>query len=122
LGIFDTLLVCILVSILIGTVIPYYQQLAREAKETALQTGLANIRKGIDLYRVLQGRLPADLKSLVHARYIIPAREDTFFSGEYLRSQATDSTGNLVDPFGNQYRYNPLKGTVSSGTEGYETW
>lgn len=121
-GIFDTLLVCILVSILIGTVIPYYQRLEREAREAALQTGLANIRKGIELYHLLQGELPINLRRLVHARYVIPIREDTFFSGEYLRNQAVDEEGNLLDPFGNRYRYDPKKGAVASETEGYENW
>lgn len=121
-GILDTLLVCILVSILVGTVIPYYQRLAQQAREAALQTGLVNIRKGVELYQVLQGHYPPDLKSLVHAHFIIAAREDTFFSGEYLRHRATDLEGNLLDPFGNRYRYDPSKGTVFSGTKGYELW
>ncbi len=122
LGILDTLLVCILVSILIGTAIPYYQQLTLGAREAALQTGLANIRKSIELYQVLQGHYPSELRSLLHARYVVPVREDTFFSGEYLRNQAIDAKGNLLDPFGNQYQYNPKDGTVLSGTQGYETW
>lgn len=122
LGLFDTLLVCILVSILIGTVIPYYQRLEKKAREAALQTGLANLRKGVELYHLLQGEFPTDLKRLVHARYVIPVREDTFFSGEYLRDQAVDDEGNLLDPFGNRYRYDPKNRTVSSGTEGYEDW
>lgn len=121
-GILDTLLVCILVGILIGTVIPYYQRLAQEAREAALQMGLVNIRKGVELYQVIQGHYPPDLKSLVHVQFIIPAREDTFFSGEYLRHRATDRAGNLLDPFGNRYQYDPSKGTVVSGTKGYESW
>lgn len=122
LGVFETLLVCILVSILIGAVLPYYQRLEQQAKEAALQTGLANIRKAIELYSVLQGHYPTDLRGLVHARYVIPVREDTFFSGEFLLNQATDTGGNLLDPFGNRYRYDQKKGIVSSETGGYETW
>src|SRR3989338_1471240 len=106
LGILDTLFVCILVSILIGTVIPYYQRLEREAKEAALQTGLVNIRKGIELYQALQGSFPRDLRNLVKKRYVIAARNDSFFSGEYLTAQATDAQGNLIDPFGVPYIYN----------------
>lgn len=121
-GTLETLLVCILVSILIGAVIPYYQQMMQRARESALQTGLVNIRKSIELYRALEGRYPADLKRLVHARYVIPVRKDTFFSGEYLRNQAVDAKGNLLDPFGNQYQYDPKDGTVFSETEGYESW
>ena len=122
LGILDTLFVCILVSILIGTVIPYYQKLEREAREVALRTGLANIRKGIELHYTLQGRFPSNLKSLLNKRYIVAARSDTFFSGEYLRAQAVDKEGNLLDPFGNHYKYNEKNGNVHSESRGYESW
>lgn len=121
-GILDTLLVCILVSILIGIVIPYHYRMTQKAKETALQVGLNQIRKGVELHYVLQGRFPKNLKSLIHARYVVPVRDDTFFSGEYLRAQVVDQQGNLLDPFGNQYRYNPNSGAVVSETEGYEHW
>jgi type II secretory pathway pseudopilin PulG len=120
-GVFETLLVCILLSILIGTVIPYYQKLAYDAREVALQSSLMNLRKAIELYTILQGKYPPDLKSLVNRKYVIPVRDDTFFSGEYLRDQVTDAEGNLLDPFGSRYRYDSKKGKVSSLTEGYES-
>lgn len=122
LGILDTLLVCILVGILIGIVIPYYQKVQQNAKEIALRAGLGNIRKGIELYAALQGHYPSDLKALVHTRYVIPVREDTFFSGEYLREQAVDIEGNLLDPFGQHYRYDPKSGTVTAGADEYQSW
>jgi len=121
-GIFEILLVCILISLLVGMVIPYYQRLAQKAREVTLQSGLIQIRKGVELYRVLQGHYPSDLKSLVHARYLIPIQEGTFFSGEYLNQQTMDAEGNLLDPFGNSYRYNNKDGTVSSSTKEYEKW
>lgn len=121
-GVLDALFVCILVSLLIGTVIPYYKKLAQDAREMALQTGLLSIRKALDLHQALQGGYPTDLKSLVNKRYVVSAREDTFFSGEYLRAQTMDAEGDLLDPFGNRYQYNIKTGKVSSGTKGYETW
>lgn len=121
-GILDTLLVCILAGILVGTVIPYYQKLQKDAKEATLRTGLMNIRKAIELYHILQGRYPSDLEGLVNARYLIPVREDTFFSGEYLRNQAIDASGHLLDPFGNRYNYDQETGSVISGTDGYHDW
>lgn len=121
-GALETLFVCIVVSILIGVVIPYYQKLEQEGKEITLKTGLMNIRKGIELYQALQGFYPADLKTLVQARYAIPFRDNSVFSGEYLSSQTVDPEGNLLDPFGNRYRYNKKDGTVFSGTSGFEKW
>jgi Tfp pilus assembly protein PilE len=121
-GVFETLLVCILVAILIGTVIPYYRNLTREAKEVALQGSLVNLRKAVELYHILQGKYPLDLKRLATEKYVIPIRGDTFFSGEYLRAQAVDTDGYPIDPFGARYRYDPQKGKVASASRGYETW
>lgn len=121
-GILDALLICILVSILIGTVIPYYQSLTRNAKEVALQAGLVSLRKAVELYQTLKGKYPSNLKSLINEKYVIPIREDTFFSGEYLRMQAVDADGYPIDPFGVRYRYDPQGGKVVSASRGYETW
>ena len=121
-GVLETLLVCIVVSIMIGFVIPYHQKMAQEAKETALSTGLASIRKSIQLYALLHGKFPKDLKDLVQERYLLPIREDTFISGEYLRAQAVDNEGRLIDPFGSRFIYDQKGGTVQSGTKVYERW
>jgi type II secretory pathway pseudopilin PulG len=121
-GVFETLLVCIIVSILIGTVIPYYQKLTLETKEVALQVGLGNMRKAIELYSLLHGKYPPDLRSLVNQRYLITVREEATISGEYLRAQAVDQEGNMLDPFGNRFGYDSRKGTVFSKTKAYESW
>lgn len=117
----ETLFVCIMVGLLIVVAIPYYQRLALEAKEVTLRATLVNIRGGIELYQVLQQHYPADLKSLVHKKYLLPVR-DEIISGEYLMAQAVDADGNLLDPFGNRYRYDPLTGRAASSTKGYESW
>lgn len=121
-GILDTLLVCILVSTVIGVIFPYYHKTVSEAKETALRAGLLNIRKTIQLYHFVEHQYPPDLRGLVHQRLMLPAREDTFFTEQYLSAVTTDSEGYPLDPFGNRYWYDPRSGKVSSGTSGYETW
>lgn len=117
----ETLFVCIIIGILIGFAWPYYLRLEREAKEVTLRTGLVNIRSGIVLYQALEQHYPADLRSLVHRKYLLPVR-DEIISGEYLLAQAVDGEGNLLDPFGNRYRYNSVSGHVVSSTKGYESW
>jgi type II secretory pathway pseudopilin PulG len=122
LGIFDTLLVCIIVAVMMGVVIPRYQRLADEARETALKTGLANIRQAIQVYVLMNQKVPEDLRDLTRERLMVPLREDTIFTTEYLRSLAQDSEGYPLDPFGNRYLYEPKVGSVSSTTKGYEKW
>lgn len=102
--------------------IPRYQRMAREARETALRMGLINIRTSIQLYVLLNNNPPEDLKELLGKRYIIPTKEGTIFNDQYLRGLAVDSEGYPIDPFGNRYSYEPKEGRVSSTTEGHEKW
>lgn len=117
----ETLLVSIIIGALIGIAIPFYQQLALEAKEVTLRAGLVNIRSGVELYNALQQHYPADLKNLIREKYLLPVN-NRIISGNYLVAQSVDEAGNLLDPFGNRYRYDPATGDVASGTEGYESW
>jgi type II secretory pathway pseudopilin PulG len=122
LTIFDTLLVCILATGMMAVFMTYYGRMVQEAKETALKTSLASIRLSIHLYHTLNGRYPKDLEELLTKRFLVPTKEGTIFSGQYLKAQTLDSYGHLIDSFGQQYQYNPAGGKVSSGTVGYENW
>lgn len=54
-----------LIGILIGVLIPRFQQVTRVARESALKSELANIRTSIKLYKMLNGRNPDSLKELI---------------------------------------------------------
>jgi type II secretory pathway pseudopilin PulG len=120
--IFDTLLVCILMAGLMAAFMIYYGRTIQESRKTALQTNLASIRLSIQLYHTLNGRYPKDLAELLTKRFLMPTREGTIFSDQYLKAQALDQGGYPIDPFGQRYRYDPALGHVSSGTHGYENW
>lgn len=106
---------------LIGIAMPYYQKLALEAKEVTLRAELVNIRNGVELYNALHRSYPADLKNLIRQKYLLPIN-DRLISGDYLVAQSMDEDGNLLNPFGNRYRYDPATGRVTSETKGYESW
>jgi type II secretory pathway pseudopilin PulG len=122
LTVFDTLLVCILIAGMIAGFMSYYGRMIQEARETALRTGLANIRLSIQLYRVLNGRYPVHLKELLSKRFLMPTKEGTIFGDHYLRAHALDQNGYPIDPFGQRYHYNASLGRVASSTSGYENW
>lgn len=122
LGIIETIIVCLLVAILFGVLIPKYQRMARDAREVALRMGLTNIRTAIQLYTLLNTRPPEDLKELLGKRYLIPTKDGTIFNDQYLKTLALDNEGYPIDPFGNRYIYDPKDGRVSSKTKGYEGW
>ncbi|MBI3610607.1 MAG: hypothetical protein HY204_07905 [Nitrospirae bacterium] len=122
LGIIDTLIVVVLISIFMGVLIPKYQRMAQEARGVALQISLGNIRKAVQIYVLTKQRIPADLRDLMRERYIVPIKEGTIFTDQYLKTLALDEAGYPVDPFGNRYGYEPAIGRVYSTTKGYEKW
>lgn len=122
LGIVDTLVVIVIISVLIGVLIPKYQETARKAQEVALQMGLGNIRKAIQLYVLTKQEIPRDLGALMEHNYLSPTADGTIFEQAYLVAIALDDKGQPSDPFGNAYRYDPKTGLVHSTTPGYENW
>ena len=129
LTILDTIITLCLIGILIGVVIPKYQRLAHDAQETALKTGLANIRSSIRLFKMLNGRNPKSLNELSEKKMILPARIGTdqytgpvFLDQKYLVLHAVDSQGHLLDPFGKPFVYDPVDGKVIAASKGYEDW
>lgn len=122
LGIIDTLVTLVVIAVLIGVVIPRYQGMAQDAQETALRMSLDGIRKGMMAYVLINKRIPGDLRDLVTEEVILPVREDTMFTMNYLKSLALDDDGYPIDPYGNRYGYNPENGAVQSTTKGYEKW
>ncbi len=120
--VFDTLLVCILVTGMMAVFMNYYGRMIQEARVTALRMDLASIRLSIQLYHTLNGHYPTDLKELLSRRFLVSTKEGTIFSDQYLKSQALDSGGNPIDPFGRRYRYDSTMGRVLSSTDGYENW
>lgn len=122
LGIIETIIVCLLIAIFFVVLIPRYERVARDARETALRMGLTNIRSSIQLYVMLNNRPPESLKELLGKRYLVPTKEGTIFTDQYLRALAMDKDGYPIDPFGNRYSYEPKYGKISSTTKGYERW
>ena len=129
LTVLDAIITLCLIGILIGVVIPKYRHVARVAQETAVKTALVNIRTSINLFRMLNGRNPQDLKEMIEKKVILPARVGSdkytgsiFLKKSYLMEYAVDKEGNIVDAFGNPFIYDASTGEVRTTTEGYEAW
>lgn len=122
LGIIDTLVALILISILIGVAISKYQGMVQEGREVALQVSLVNLRKAVAVYQLTRQSAPGSLKELITERYVVPMKEDTVFSDRYVKLAALDADGYPIDPFGNRYGYDPATGVVRPTTRGYESW
>ena len=119
---FDAVVTGILIAGCSVVMMVYFEHAIREARETALRMGLANIRMSVRLFHALNERNPENLPDLLTKRFLLPAIEGTMFSDQYLKTQALDAQGYPVDPFGHRYQYIPDAGQVSSTTRGYEQW
>ena len=126
--ILDALITLCVIGVLFGIFVPKYQRMAQEAQETALRSGLFNIRSSVRLFRTFNGRNPRSLEEMIEKKVILPARTGTdaatgsFFEQKYLMDHAVDKKGRIMDPFGNPLVYDPLGGAVRTTTEGYESW
>ena len=61
----DAVITLCLIGILIGVVIPKYQRVTREARETALRMELSNIRTSIRLFKMLNDRNPDSVREMI---------------------------------------------------------
>jgi len=122
LGIIDTLIVVVLISVFMGVLIPKYQRMAQEAREVAMQISIGNIRKAIQVYVLTKQKIPADIRDLIREQYVVPMNKGTIFTDQYLKTATLDEAGYPIDPFGNRYGYDPKIGRLYSTTKGYEKW
>jgi competence protein ComGC len=127
LTIVDAVITLCLIGILIGVVIPRYNHVAREARESALRAELSNIRTSIRLFKMLNDRNPESLREMIEKKVMLPARiggghTGSIFKESYLMKNAVDADGNKVDAYGNPFMYDSTRGEVRSSTKGYEIW
>lgn len=122
LTLYELLIALCSILILYSVFFSYMQNMVRVAKETALTNELSNIRMAIQSFRLVNNRLPEDLKTLT-ARQLAYAESDGSVSRKpFIAITRINKEGNLLDPFLNIYYYNSADGRVSSQTPGYENW
>lgn len=120
-SIVETLLVIIVISVLIVIVMSRYEDIAWEAKQTALKTELANVRQVILLFKITKGKYPESLKKLITEQMVVPYK-DTLIRAKYLELYSLDKDNNLLDPFDLPYAYDPQTGKVWSVKKSFESW
>lgn len=114
---YEIVIVTAIVLLTVALSIGLYSARSRVIKGNLLVSELANLRAAILLYHRLNRATPPDLAALVSTNYEIGESKQP-----YLERLPADSGGELRDPFGGAYRYDPKTGWVSSTTRGYERW
>lgn len=136
-GVTETAIVVIAVAVLIAIVVIHYGRGINKTRDTAIRSEIATLRNTINLFSAVNGRCPSNLRELLKTEFALPYRtgpsevtkgkdskfrieEKIFFKPEYLASYALDEEGNILDPFGNPYVYEPSTCSVHALTSGYE--
>lgn len=138
--VFETLLALIVIGILVVGGITYIQRATKVVKEYAMISELGNIRTSILLYFVINKKYPESLKQMANEKIILPFQDTEMLKKmagnagiavqtgtiiidrTYLERISLDKEGNITDPFGSPYNYDPKLGKVSSSTPGYGGW
>ncbi len=138
-GIVETLIVIVIISILILVVMSRYENTLREARKSALQAELVNIRQAILLFKITKKRYPNSLHELLTTNVMFPHSDprevilpedgifkrkerEEIFKNKYLEPYSVDKENNILDPFGLPFLYNPDTGKVRSQKNGFESW
>ncbi|MBI5894068.1 MAG: type II secretion system protein GspG [Deltaproteobacteria bacterium] len=120
--VFEALLVIILVMTLIIGALSYTQKAIKITKEYALISELSNIRTSILIYYILNKKYPNSLEQMMDEKVILPFQADTIIDRTYLERASLSKEKEILDPFGNPYKYDRLTGKVNSSTLDYTAW
>src|SRR5690349_4507052 len=74
----ELIIVCAMISILVGVMIPVYKIHVLHANEAVLKQDLYNMRTAIDQYTQDKGKAPQDLNDIVTAGYLHALPKDPF--------------------------------------------
>ena len=91
-------------------------------KEYALISELSNIRTSILIYYILNKKYPNSLGQMMDEKIILPFQADTVIDRTYLERASLNKEGEILDPFGNPYKYDRLTGKLNSSTSDYTAW
>jgi len=111
------ILIVIVAAVIAGFGI--FKERGKVDKGQLLRTELEQIRAAVSTYKALNKVNPADLESLTKLTYSFEPGEKAI---PYLQNVKVDKKGQLLDPFGHVYNYNPRSGWVASTTPGYLDW
>lgn len=126
-SVFEALLVLAMISAVLILAIERFNSSANSLRETALTMELANLRRAVIHYTMLEKKLPGSLAELASDNIEIPAKglqgkRKIIITGRFVETASRDKEGNPLDPFGNRYGYDQASGKVWSTTPGYGNW
>lgn len=111
------ILLVIIAAVVVAFGISRAQSKAEKSK--LMISELEQMRAAITTYVTLNKTTPPDLVDLTKMTYSFAPGDQ---AKNYLSNIKVGKDGELVDPFGNPYKYDSKTGWVSSSTKGYDKW
>lgn len=126
-SVFEALLVLAMIAVVVILAIERFNSSANSLRETALTIELANLRRAVIHYTMLEKKLPVSLAELASDNIEIPVKglqgeRRIIILGRFVETASRDKEGNPLDPFGGRYGYDPATGKIWSTTPGYGNW
>ncbi len=124
----ETLLTLLFVLIVLIIAIDRFTASINTVREGALRIELSNLRSGVNLFAMTKRRLPKSLNELVTEKVVVTKQGingvefKVQMVGRYVESMTVGENGLPLDPFGNTYTFDPVRGMVHTTTAGYESW
>lgn len=115
---YEVVIVIIIVVLAVALSIGLYAGRTKIYNGKRLINELQGMRTAVQLYITLNHSVPPSLETL--AKSTFDAGDET--QRPYIENLPINDKGEVIDPFGHPYKYNPQKGYVYSTTPGYENW
>lgn len=116
---FEWVIIAVVLVASIAVVFGIYTKRDSVAKGKVMLAELANIRSAITTYKTLNKANPPSLEALAKLNYSF---EPGQIGRPYLEKVNLDEKGQILDPFGNPYKYDNKTGWVVSSSRGYKRW
>lgn len=111
----------IAVALVAAVVVAFGIYTKRDAtkKGQLLMSELSSIRSAVATYKMMNKVNPPSLDALTKLNYSFEPGET---AKPYLSGLKSNTKGEVLDPFGNNYKYNAQTGWVASSTKGHDKW
>lgn len=109
----------VLLLLCAGFAVGLYKKRQDVEKGRQLISELASLRQAVSLFVTIHREGPPDLKTLASKSYQMDPVERP---KPFLQNFKPAPNGEILDPFGHPYRYDPQTRWVISSSRGYESW
>lgn len=114
-GLIETLFFIVLALVIAGIFAGEWLVHLKETRKVALENQLTNMKLSLELYMIVEGQYPDDLREL--DKRCMRFREDSLYGKKYLELQAQDRGGYPIDPYGRRFIYDNKSGTIERGRD-----